>query len=254
MRALITGASGGIGYELAKLMAADKNDLVLVARSEGKLKELAGELSAKYGISVQVISKDLSQPGSSQEVFEQLKSTRIDYLVNNAGYGLFGNFWETDPKKELEMIELNVVSLTQLTKLFLPQMIERKQGRILNVASTAAFQPGPLMAVYYATKSYVLHFSEALAEELEGTGVTVTTLCPGPTETGFQKQAEMQGSRLIKRKIADSASVARVGYAAMLRGKRVVIPGLRNKLMAQSVRFSPRALVPKMVKWMQARD
>jgi short-subunit dehydrogenase len=252
--ALITGASSGIGYELSKLFARDNYNLVLVARNEGKLNQVADELTEKFGISVKIISKDLSLPTSAEEIFTTLQSEsiQIDVLVNNAGYAVYGLFSETDPAVELGMIQTNIASLTYLTKLCLNEMLERGEGKILNVASTAAFQPGPLMAAYYATKAYVLSFSEAIANELRGVGVTVTALCPGPTETGFQNRAGMEGSKLIKgKKIMDAETAAKVGYRALMKGKTVVIPGLKNKILAWSVRFTPRNMVTQIVRGLQ---
>ena len=243
-RALITGASGGIGLDLARLLARDGYEVVLVARTENKLRALASELGGTY------IAADLADPDAPRAVFA--KAGAVDVLVNNAGYGLFGPFAETHLRKEMEMIQVNVVALMQLTKLVLPRMIERRAGRILNVASTAAFQPGPLMAVYYATKAFVLSFSEAIADELRDSGVTVTALCPGPTETGFASAAKMEESRLFNMgKLMTSAEVARAGYDGMMQGKRIVIPGVRNKLLAQSIRVSPRRLVTAIVRKMQ---
>lgn len=254
--ALITGASGGIGLELAKLFAKDGYDLVLVARSEGKLRDLAGELKQHYGASSTIITKDLSKPGAAREVVDEIhaKSIKIEFLVNNAGYGVFGEFKNTDLEKELDMIQLNITALTELTKLLVGPMVERKSGRILNVASTAAFQPGPLMAVYYATKAYVLSFSEAIARELQGSGVTVTALCPGPTESGFQSVAKMDASKLFKgKKLPSSANVALSGYEAMMKGKTVQIAGTANWILAQSVRFAPRRAVTALVHKLQAQ-
>jgi short-subunit dehydrogenase len=254
--ALITGASGGIGYEFTKLFARDGYDLVLVARSEDKLKQIGSNLEGKHGISVRAITKDLSIPASPQEIYDELEreATHIDVLVNNAGFTVFGPFLETSLFDELQMMQVNMVTLTHLTKLFLPGMVDRGWGRVLNVASTAAFQPGPLMAVYYATKSYVLFFSEAIATELEGTGVTVTALCPGPTETGFQKRGNLEDSRLIAgRKIMDAGGVARAGYRALMKGQTVVIPGRANWVFAQAVRFMPRKLVTRVIKRLQER-
>jgi uncharacterized protein len=187
--ALITGASSGIGLEFAKTFAAAKNNLVLVARSEGKLNVLANELKMAHGIAVKVISTDLSSMDEVQRVYDTCKAENIvvDYLVNNAGFGDFGFFVESDWDKTAQMIDLNIKSLTKMCRLFIPDMLERKAGKIMNVASTAAFQPGPTMAVYYATKSYVLFFSEAICNELQGTGVSVTCLCPGATVV-FNKQ------------------------------------------------------------------
>ncbi|HVE72001.1 MAG TPA: SDR family oxidoreductase [Thermoanaerobaculia bacterium] len=252
LTALITGPSSGIGLDLAHVFAEDGHDVVLVARSEGKLRALAAELSAKHGINATVIVADLSRPDAPREVFAA--APPVDVLVNNAGFGLSGMFTETPMRTELDMIQVNVAALTHLTKLFLPQMLERKRGRILNVASTAAFQPGPLMAVYYATKAYVLSFSEAVAEELRDTGVTVTALCPGPTATGFQKAANMGTEALLKlMKPVSSMEVARAGYRGMMRGQRVVIPGLKNKLGVQSLRVSPRRVVTRIVRALQER-
>lgn len=252
--ALITGASSGIGLELARVFAAQSVNLVLVARSEGKLKSLANDLAQQYKIKVITLGQDLSNPPSAQSVYDFCKSQQvhIDYLVNNAGFGDFGLFASSDWNKQLQMINLNMVTLTWLTRLFLPDMIQSGYGKILNVASTAAFQPGPTMAVYYATKAYVLHFSEAISNELEGTGVTVTTLCPGATESGFQQAADMGDSKLVKgKKLPSSLEVAEYGYRAMMKGQRVAIHGWKNYLMANSVRFTPRSWVLKIVRSIQ---
>jgi len=252
--ALITGASSGIGYEFTRLFAKDGYDLVLVARSEKQLMQLAQELKEKFGVSVRVIVKDLSNASAPGEVFTELQQegVTIDVLVNNAGFATYGMFAETDLAAELQEMQLNMVTLTHLTKLFLPGMLQRRQGKILNVASTAAFQPGPLMAVYYATKAYVLSFSEALANELRGTGVSITVLCPGPTASGFQERANIGDTRLISgRKIMDAARVARAGYRGLMTGKTIVIPGLRNKILAEAVRFSPRKVVTQVARSMQ---
>jgi short-subunit dehydrogenase len=253
--ALITGASGGIGYELAKLFARDGCGLVLVARDRAALEGVAAELTGAHGGPVKFIARDLSLPGTAVEIFDEIEraSLHIDVLVNNAGFGVYGAFTETDVKAELDLLQVNIAALTQLTKLFLKQIRTEDEGRILNVASTAAFQPGPLMAVYYASKAYVLSFSEALANELRGSGVTVSALCPGPTRTGFRRRARMGVSRLFKRGVMDAATVAAVGYRGLMRGKTVIIPGLRNKLLAFSVRLAPRRLVPPIVRMLQAR-
>jgi short-subunit dehydrogenase len=252
--ALITGASNGIGYELTKLFAADGYDLVLVARSEGKMQALAAELQAKHGVQVTVLAKDLSDTNAPSEVYAELqqRGLHVDILVNNAGYGTYGLFVNTDLDNELRMIRLNIEALTHLSKLFVRDMVKQGGGKILNVASTASFQPGPLMAVYYATKAYVLSFSEALANELQGTGVTVTALCPGPTESGFQAKAQMQNSKLVQRSIMDAKTVAVAGYRGLMQGRTVVIPGLQNRLMAMAVRFTPRKLVTKIVRHVQS--
>lgn len=252
--ALITGASGGIGYEFVKLFAQDGYNLVLVARSEQKLNQIADELKSKFGIDVKVIAKDLANPSAPEEIFSQLQqaSIKIDILINNAGFASYGLFNETDLTAELQMLQVNVVCLTHLTKLFLKDMVKQGYGKILNLASTAAFQPGPLMAVYFASKAYVLSLSEAIANELEGTGVTVTALCPGPTESNFQKRAAMEDSKLVSgQKIMDAETVAKIGYDALFDNKTVVVPGLKNKLLTESVRFTPRKLVTKIVRSMQ---
>jgi short-subunit dehydrogenase len=254
--ALITGASSGIGLELARFFAKDKHNMVLVARSEGKLKDLAQELTQKHGIMVKIIAKDLSQHNAAQEVYNELKreGIQIDFLVNNAGFGEFGFFHETEWHKEEMMINLNITALTQFTKLFVKDMVHRKYGKIMNVASTAAFQPGPLMAVYYATKAYVLSFSEAIANELQDKGVTITALCPGPTESGFQAAATLEESKLVKgKKMPSSAEVAQYGYQAMMEGEVVAIHGTLNWIMAQSNRFTPRKMVTAIVRAMSEK-
>jgi uncharacterized protein len=253
--ALITGASGGIGYELALLLARDRYDCILVARSRDKLSALATRLGSDFGITTLALAKDLSKPSAVDEIYEEVSAAamKVDVLVNNAGFPVFGLFSQTELETELEMLQVNVVALTQLTKLFLKGMVERRYGRILNLASTAAFEPGPLMAVYYASKAYVLSFSEALANELRGTGVTVTALCPGPTRTGFQKRGVMEDSRLVQGQIADAQSVALAGYKGLIAGKTIVIPGFTNKLIPWIVRVSPRGVVTRVVRRMQER-
>jgi len=251
---LVSGASSGIGWELVKLFAENRDDLVLVARRRKKLDQLGRDLNAAFGVTVRVIAKDLANPKAPTEIAQELSTggVKVDMLVNDAGFGVYGPFSQTDGAKELEMLQVNITALTQLTKLFLPAMLERRSGRILNLASTAAFQPGPLMAVYYATKAYVLSFSEALANELAGTGVTVTALCPGPTETEFQKEAGLEKTRLFSSPfVRDARSVARAGYEGMLSGKRIVIPGLANQILAQAVRFTPRRLVTAIARSLQ---
>jgi short-subunit dehydrogenase len=244
--ALITGASGGIGYEFAKLLAKDCSVLVLVARSLDRLREVKKELESSAGVSVRIIAEDLSKPGAAEEIYRELENENIsvDILINNAGIGNLGKFAETDWQKDAEMISLNIVALTHLTKLFVKGMIERKNGKIVNVASTAAFQPGPLMAVYYASKAYVLSFSEAIANELKDTGVDVTVLCPGPTATGFVKAAAMGESWLFKiRRPARALDVARYGYKAMAKGKTVAIHGIMSKIVIFSIRLAPRNIL-----------
>jgi short-subunit dehydrogenase len=244
--ALITGASGGIGYELAKLFARDHHNLVLVARSAGKLTQVADELQREFGISAKAFPLDLTVASAPQSLFDQLQreGVAVDILVNNAGYGVLGQFAQVSLEDNLGQIQLNITALTHLTKLFVGPMIERRSGKILNVASTAGFQPGPLMSVYYATKAYVISFSEALANELHGTGVTVTCLCPGATETGFQGRAGLENTLLFKKlRPMDAMTVARDGYRGLMAGKPIVISGFRNWLLAESLRFSPRRLV-----------
>lgn len=252
--ALITGASGGIGYELAKLFAKNHHDLVLVARNTSKLAEVAGELQHQFGVIVKPVALDLSATAAApQLLFDQMQreGIAVDILVNNAGYGKFGEFAEIPWEESLGQIELNIVALTALTRLFLPPMLERRAGKIMNLASTAGFQPGPLMAVYYATKAYVISFSEALANELSGTGVTVTCLCPGATDTEFQKRAEMENSRLFKQmRPIHAKTVAQDGYRGLMQGKTLVISGFRNWLVAESVRFAPRKMVTAISRWL----
>jgi hypothetical protein len=250
--AVITGASGGIGYELAKLFAHDHYDLVLVARSGDKLTQFADELQRQFGIAVRTVALDLASPGAARQLFDQLSQQRTvtDVLVNNAAFGAYGEFANMAESEISGQIELNIAALTQLTRLFLPQMVERKNGKILNVASIAGFQPGPLMAVYYASKAYVISFSEAIANELKGSGVTVTCLCPGPTDTGFQSRAGVQNSRLFKQfGPMDAKTVARDGYRATMKGKTLAISGLKNLILAESVRIAPRKLATAISRW-----
>jgi len=252
--ALVTGGSGGIGMELAGVIAKNGNNIILVSRNEGQLKTVSEKLAREFGISADYIVSDLSTPSAPLEIYRNLtqNKTEISILVNNAGFGAYGKFSDISLEKQLEMIQVNITALTQLTRLFLTDMIKQGDGHILNVASTAAFQPGPLMAIYYASKAYVLSFSEALANELKGTGVTVTALCPGPTETGFQAVAGIGDSRLIKgRKIMDARTVAEAGYKAMMKGKSVVIPGIMNKMLTLMVRVSPRDKVTAIARWIQ---
>jgi len=226
-----------------------------VARSHDKIAALAARLESEFRVKTLVIARDLSRPTAVDEIYEEVSaaSITVEMLVNNAGFPVFGLFAQTQLETELEMLHVNVIALTALTKLFLRGMVERQAGRILNLASTAAFEPGPLMAVYYASKAYVLSFSEALANELRGTGVTVTALCPGPTRTGFQKRGVMEASRLVQGQIADAKSVAVAGYRGMMSGKTLVIPGFGNKLIPWVVRVSPRGVVTRVVRRMQER-
>lgn len=251
--ALITGASSGIGHELARVFAQRGYDLVLVARGREQLLYVAGQLREQADVTVHVIVKDLARPAAAEELVAELRgsSLAIDVLVNNAGVGAYGPFADTPLPAMIELMHVNMATLTQLTRLLLPDMIQRKSGKVLNVASTAAFQPGPLMAVYYASKAYVLSLSEALADEVAGSGVTVTALCPGPTRSAFQQRAGVQHTRLMSGRIMDAASVARIGYDGLMQGRPVVIPGLRNRLLVLAVRLVPRSVVTRAVRHMQ---
>jgi len=251
---LITGASSGIGRELARQFAGDGADLVLIARSEDRLRELAAGLAAESGVTVEVVPADLARPGSPDQIVQTLaeRQIEVDVLVNNAGFGARGPVAGIGVGRQLDMIEVNVAALTRLTALLLPAMLERRRGGILNVASTAAFQPGPNSAVYYATKAYVLSFTEALAEEVRGSGVRVSCLAPGPTDTGFAAQAGAAGSRLFRRGVMDAGRVARAGHDGLRRGKTLVIPGLRNRALAVGARLSPRIVATKISGYMQA--
>jgi short-subunit dehydrogenase len=247
---LITGASSGIGLELAHLFARDGYRLVLVARNRTALRELANELQSRYNAEVWISPKDLAHPAAPLELYQELQESGVvlDVLVNNAGFGGEGPFLNTDWSAEAEMLQVNIVALTHLTKLFLPQ-IRAREGKLLNVASTAAFLPGPFMAVYYASKAYVLHFTEAIAEELSGSKTTVTCLCPGPVKTNFQKRAGIADSNLLHGPLlVEVQEVARIAYDGMKKGKRVVIPGWKNRAVVESLRLSPRSVTPKVVR------
>jgi short-subunit dehydrogenase len=241
MKAIVTGASSGLGLEFAKLLAADGYDLVLVARTAGRLETIAATLRSQHGVSVEVIAQDLGVPDAAARVVERVPS--CDVLVNNAGFASNGAFDTIPPARVREELLLDVVTLTELTRCYLPGMRERGNGRILNVASTAGFLPGPFMAVYYASKAYVLSFSQALSEELRGSGVTVTTLAPGATATGFAERADVAKTLLFRLPTADAAAVARAGYRGMMSGKDLVIPGFSNQALAFVMRFTPRRLL-----------
>ena len=247
---LITGASGGIGYELAKLFARDSHNLVLVARSADKLGQVATELRVR-GVTVKTIALDLAAPPAPKFLFDQLQreGVVVDILVNNAGYGVYGDFAQMPEPEILGQLDLNIRALTELTRLFLPLMLARRSGRIMNVASTAGFQPGPLLAVYYATKAYVISFSEAIANELRNSGVTVTCFCPGATHTGFAARAGVEKSRLFKVGAMSAQKVALDGYRAVMEGRTLAISGTRNWLVAQSTRFAPRKMVTAISRW-----
>lgn len=249
--ALVTGASSGIGRELALQFARHGHPLVLVGRTLEPLLALKDELE-RTSISCTIIQADLTDDQSSIAIMDEISrgNRGIEFLVNNAGFGAYGNFIELDAKMQLEIIAVNVSALTSLTRLLLPGMLKRGYGRILNVASTAAFSPGPRMAVYYATKAYVLSFSHALAEELAGTGITVSALCPGPTNTRFQQRAGMQPSaNLLRFNLMSADRVASVGYSGMMDGQRTIIPGMLNKILALGSRLVPRAVSVAVVKF-----
>ncbi|MCI5056490.1 MAG: SDR family oxidoreductase [Flavobacteriales bacterium] len=255
--ALITGASTGIGKELAKIHASKGGDLVIVARREEKLNELKTELEATYNISVKVMAKDLTVSSVPQEIYDELKNEGIvvDYLINNAGFGGHGKFHERPWEKDLAMIQLNVVVLTELTRLFLPDFVKRNSGKILNVSSTASLLPGPLQAVYYATKAYVTSFSNAIAEELHDTNVTVTALLPGATETEFAQTSGMDKTDLFKNTFS-AASVALSGYEGMIAGKLDVMAGLTftQRMMMASIPLTPKKMLLSQVRKMQEID
>ncbi len=254
--ALVTGASSGIGRALLDCFAADQRDLVITARDVAALRKAAAEISAQYGVKVTVIPADLADPGAPRRLFDEIERQGIviEYLVNNAGFGHYGFFHEADARKMSDMVQVNIAALVALTRLFLPGMVARRSGRILQVSSLAGFQPGPLMAVYYATKAFVTSFSEAVAEELSGTGVTMTCLCPGPVHTQFAARAEFNHSRVFQKShIATAADIAAYGYRAMKEGKVLAIPGCNNKVLAFVGRFIPRRRLVKVVRWMQEK-
>ena len=253
--ALITGASSGIGRDLARLFAADGYDLVLVARREDALRALADDLARQHRIKVVTVVADLTRTDASPHVMSETDRAglAIDVVVNNAGFGLHGPVAELPLPRQLDMIQVNVTALTALTRLFLPGMLQRNRGGILNVSSTAAFQPGPLMAVYYATKAYVESFTEAVAEEVRGTALRVSCLCPGPTHTEFADVAAIADTNLFRGKTMTSMDVARIGYDGWKSGRVLVVPGLTNKLGVSLIRVSPRPIVRRIVKRLNGR-
>jgi short-subunit dehydrogenase len=252
--ALITGASSGIGKELAKIHANRGGDLIIVARSKNKLIKLKDELKSEYDVQVLVIEKDLSMNTAPKEIYDEVKKTgiEVEYLINNAGFGGHGKFHERNWDKDLTMINLNVIALTALTRFFLPDFVKRNSGKILNVSSTASFMPGPLQAVYFATKAYVTFFSNAIAEELCDTNITVTTLMPGATETEFANVSGMNNSSLFNKTVS-AYSVAEDGYNAMIKGKIDIISGISfvQKFMMKMILFMPKKMVLKQVRQMQ---
>jgi hypothetical protein len=242
---LITGASSGIGLELARCFAADKSNLILVARNREALEKLAEELRREQGIQVTVFTADLARSEAPQEIFEQAgrAGLTVDVLVNNAGFGLYGSFGELPVKRQIEMLQVNIAALVELTGLFLPGMLARRAGGILNVGSVAGFVPGPNMAVYFATKAFVLSFSEALFEELRGTGVSVTDLCPGATETNFFVVARSHRTRMASMPKMSASAVAVAGHRAFRAGKCLCVPGIGNQILSKGARWLPRSVV-----------
>ncbi|MDD2681059.1 MAG: SDR family oxidoreductase [Patescibacteria group bacterium] len=253
---IITGASSGIGLELAWILASNNHNLLIIARHEDKLNELAKAIQIKHQVTVDYLVKDLSKPESTQEIFKycQEKQLFVDILINNAGFGDFCEFSDSNRQRQLDMINVNISSLVSLTHLFLKDMINNNEGKIMNIASAAAFQPGPLMSVYYATKAFVLHFSEAIANELKDKNITLTTICPGPTASNFKQSANLNNSRLMKkRNLPSSRSVAEFSYQAMIKGRVIAIPGFSNWLLSKLVNIIPRPLVVKMVRKIQEK-
>ncbi|OGB69002.1 MAG: hypothetical protein A2Y94_14325 [Caldithrix sp. RBG_13_44_9] len=248
---LITGATTGIGYELSLLFAKQHFNLILVARNSGLLQQRKAELEKSFPVQIKTFQLDLTDPDSGKKLFASLKEENIpvEILVNNAGFGLLGPFIKTDLEKEIQMIQLNEIAPVILSKLFLKQLPKGVPGKILNVSSTAAFIPGPLMSVYYASKAQLLSFGEALAYELAGTGVTVTTLCPGPTVTEFQSRAGQHGVRLLKTPVMNATTVARKGFKGLMKGKRVVVPGILNKLSVVTMKVLPKRWLLPVIKY-----
>jgi uncharacterized protein len=250
--ALITGASAGLGAEYARLFAKDKHDVVLVARRRERLEALAKELRDEQGIQVYVVAANLASIDGVTSVVGEISrlGIEIEFLVNNAGFGVSGAFADIDETRGVEMLNVNIAAMVALTKAFLPRMVERGHGRILNIGSTAGFQAGPFMAVYYASKAFVNSFTEALAHELRGTGVSATVSCPGPTATEFAIVAGSDRTHLFSLGVASASQVACEGYHAMLSGKPMVVHGLKNKVLMQSLRTSPRVLIRFVTAWL----
>lgn len=254
---LITGASSGIGLELSKVFAKHEYNLVMVSQNSDNLqkaKEIVQRDNPK--VKLYTIAKDLSEPSAPEEIFEYIKknSIQVDILVNNAGIQVYGKFHETELQNTLQLMNVNIYAMTKLTRLFVDGMLKRGSGKILNVASTGAFQPCPLNSAYCASKAFVLYLSEALSEELKGTGVTVTTLCPGPTKTNFAKRSGIEDIRYFKGKLSEASSVAEVGYKALMKGKPIVTVGRYNRFLAQSIKFIPRSIVTRLGMYLMSRD
>ncbi|MFK7834153.1 MAG: SDR family NAD(P)-dependent oxidoreductase [Winogradskyella sp.] len=253
--ALVTGAASGLGLELAFLLAKDGYNLILIDIDAQKLDVAKHKILHNHKIEITLLEKDLSKVNIAQEIYNDLMSTEIDVIVNNAGFGLFGTFHETDWERGLQMLNLHILTTTHLIKLFLPHMVERGSGKILNLSSLAAFQPGPLMALYYASKAYILSFSEAISNELKGTGVTVTVLCPGPTKTDFQSVvSEDSSENKISFNMACPKQVAAYGYKAMQKGKVLSIPGGINKVLSFLPRLLTRKRATKIVRKIQDKN
>lgn len=239
--ALITGATSGIGLALAKEFAKNGSDLIIVSRNLENLKNTAKNLKNGYNIKVKIIQQDLAENNASQKVYDEIKkdNLKIEYLINNAGVGTWGKYSEIPWEKENNLLNLNIIALSHLTKLFLPELLKQKHGKILNVASMAAFQPGPLMASYFASKAYVLYLSEAIAEEIKNTEITISTLCPAATKTNFTKEANMPKTVLFSGKLDSPESIAKLAYKKMLKGKRIIVPNWQNKLLILINKLSP---------------
>ncbi len=251
--ALITGASSGIGAELASLCAAGGFGVILIARRTDRLDQLAAELTARHGVKVRTIAADLASPEAPDEIYQQTRGETIDILINNAGFGLRGRYDQTDWDAESRLIQVNITALAHLSKLYVKDMARRGSGRILNVGSTAAFVPGPLMAMYYASKAFVVSFSEALSKEFEGTGVSITVLCPGPTRTEFDTAAGIAGSKLFRGSAMTAKEVAQIGYRAMMAGEAEAIAGARNRGMILLTRLAPRTLLASIAKRLNSK-
>jgi len=254
--AIVTGAASGFGYEFSKLLAQDSYNLILIDINGPGLVVVKRDLEKKYSVDIDLLVYDLSKPGCALEIYSEVRQNKIDILINNAGYGLYGFFTRTNWQREEDMINLHVLTLTHLTKLILKDMVARGSGRIMNVSSIAAFQAGPLMAVYYATKSYILLFAEALANEVKGTGVSVTVFCPGQTATNFQKTVALYSNSKLSstsKVMANASQVAEIGYKAMMAGKSVSIPGKLNKSIALLNRIMPRKVTISLVRMLQEK-
>jgi uncharacterized protein len=253
--ALITGGTAGIGYELARLFAKDNYNLVIVARTEEDLEQVGQELTSEFGVNVITISKDLFKPDATFELYEEIKQQGIviNVLVNDAGQGNYGLFVESDLQRQLDIIQLNISSLTSLTYLYLKDMVARKEGKILQLASVASELPGPWQAVYHATKAYVLSFTEAIRSEVKDTGVTITALQPGATDTDFFNKAGMQDSKIVQdeSKLSDPAQVAKDGYEALMAGDDKVVSGFKNKLQTTMANVMPESMVADNMKKQQ---